>query len=412
MAMSIGVEARREKSDTPALPYTFEGDIVGLGYSGFNASRTVYALFGELNAPISKQFELNGALRHDRYSDYGTSTTPKLSFKWSAAPTFAFRGSYAEGFRAPGPAENGNSATAGFAGYLQVTAGNPDIKPEKAKSYNLGFVFEPTQMSSIVFDYYKVVRTNEIIGADGTLVVGPTQGTGTPLTTVAGQLPNSLIVYDENGDISAIFAPYINGGQTITHGFDVEAKQRVDLGDMGRVTGTVNWNHIRRFARIIDGVAYEYAGTHGPFVLSSAAGTPKNRLSFDLTWDYAQFSSTLRMNYVGSMRAIDHFGAPYDPEATEGVTPPSADAKRCGAYYPDGRTAPNSDCRIPKFVTFDVFGRWNINKQLSVSASIANVFNKLAPWDPYTYGGTNYNPSYHQEGAVGRYFKVGAKYSF
>jgi len=51
-------------------------------------------------------------------------------------------------------------------------------------------------------------------------------------------------------------------------------------------------------------------------------------------------------------------------------------------------------------------------KQLSVSASITNLLNKMAPWDPYTYGGTNYDPAYHQDGAVGRYFKIGAKYTF
>lgn len=411
LGLALGAEVRQEKSDTPALPYTFEGDIVGLGYSGFKADRTVYALYGELNAPVLKNLELGAALRHDHYSDYGTSTTPKLTFKYTPMASLALRGSYSEGFRAPGPAENGKSATAGYAGYLQVTAGNPDIKPEKAKSYTLGLVFEPTQSTSVVFDYYKVVRTNEIIGADGALVVGPDQSTGTPGSTVDGKVPNSKIIYDEDGQISAIFAPYINGGKTITHGFDTEVKQRMDLGDMGRLTATVNWNRIRRFARVIDGLTYEYAGTHGPFVLSSAAGTPKNKLTFDLTWDYAQVSSTMRVNYVGSMRAIDHFGAPYSPDNSEGVAQPEG-AKACGAYFPNGKAAPTADCRIPRFITVDVFGRWNVNKQLSVSASIANLFNKLAPWDPYTYGGTNYNPSYHQDGAVGRYFKVGAKYTF
>jgi iron complex outermembrane recepter protein len=412
LALALGAEVRREVSDTPALPYTFEGDIVGLGYSGFEASRTVWAVFGEVIAPVTKDLELSAALRHDRYSDYGSSTTPKLSFKYKAASNLAFRGSYAEGFRAPGPAENGQSSTAGYAGYLNVTSGNPDIKPEKAKSYNLGLVFDPTPTTSLTFDYYKVVRNNEILSADGALVVGAGQQNGTPLSTVDGKLPNSKIVYDEDGEIAAIFAPYINGGKTITHGFDVEARQRIELGDKGRVTATVNWNRIRRFARIVDGLTYEYAGTHGPFVLSSAAGTPKNRLSFDLTWDYASVSSTFRVNYVGSMRAIDHFGAPYDPEVSEGVSPPEGATKVCGAYYPNGSAAPNPDCRIPSFMTFDVFGRWNINKQLSVSASITNLLNKMAPWDPYTYGGTNYDPAYHQDGAVGRYFKVGAKYTF
>ncbi len=412
LGLSVGVEVRREKSDTPALPYTFEGDIVGLGYSGFKASRTVSAAYAELSAPLSKMLELNTAVRYDRYSDYGSSTTPKVGFKAKLAPTFALRGTYAEGFRAPGPAENGQSQSAGFAGYLLVSAGNPDIKPEKAKSFTLGFVFDPTKDTSIVVDLYKVSRRNEILGADGTLVVGPNQETGTPGSIVDGQLPNSRIVYDENGDITAVFAPYINGGLTVTRGVDVEVTQKLNLGSAGKLSASANYTRVLKFARTIDGVTYDYAGTHGPYVLSSAAGTPMERLSFGLTWDYADVSTTLRANYVGPMRGIDHTGAPYDPEATEGVTPPDGATVLCGSYFPDGRAAPTADCKIASFTTWDLFARWQVTKQLSLSASVTNLFNKLAPWDPYTYGGTNYNPTYHQDGAVGRFFKLGVRYTF
>jgi iron complex outermembrane receptor protein len=412
LGLSMGAEVRRESSDTPALPYTFEGDIVGLGYSGFTAARTVSALYAELNAPVSKQLELTGAVRYDRYSDYGSSTTPKVGFKFKPLPQLALRGTYAEGFRAPGPAENGNSQSAGFAGYLLVSSGNPDILPETSKSYSLGLVFEPFKDTSVTVDFYKVKRKNEILGADGTLVVCDGQETGVPDSIVAGRLPNSKIVYNEDGDITAVFAPYINGGSTTTSGVDVELRQKFNLGTLGRLSTTLNYTHIKKFARTIDGIEYEYAGTHGPYVLSSAAGTPKNKMSLGMTWDYAAFSTTLRANYVGSMRGVDHTGAPYDPEASEGVTPPSNATVLCGAYFPDGRAAPSADCKIGSFTTWDLYSRWQINKQLAVSASITNLFNKMAPWDPYTYGGTNYNPAYHQEGAIGRFIKLGVKYTF
>ena len=41
-----------------------------------------------------------------------------------------------------------------------------------------------------------------------------------------------------------------------------------------------------------------------------------------------------------------------------------------------------------------------------------NVFNKMTPFDPYTYGGLNYNPTFYQSGAVGRFMTVGANYRF
>ena len=44
-------------------------------------------------------------------------------------------------------------------------------------------------------------------------------------------------------------------------------------------------------------------------------------------------------------------------------------------------------------------------------ASINNVLDKVAPLDPLTYGGLSYNPM-DASGAIGRYFKLGARYRF
>ena len=42
------------------------------------------------------------------------------------------------------------------------------------------------------------------------------------------------------------------------------------------------WTHIFSFERILsDEVRFEYAGTQGPFVLSSAGGTPDDRGRFE-----------------------------------------------------------------------------------------------------------------------------------
>lgn len=40
-------------------------------------------------------------LRHDRYNDVGSSTTPRLAAVWQAAPGHVFKAQYAEAFRAP-----------------------------------------------------------------------------------------------------------------------------------------------------------------------------------------------------------------------------------------------------------------------------------------------------------------------
>ena len=49
-----------------------------------------------------------------------------------------------------------------------------------------------------------------------------------------------------------------------------------------------------------------------------------------------------------------------------------------------------------------VVGKMSFGDHLDVSASVANLFDKMAPFDPYTYGGLNYNPAFNQQGALGR----------
>jgi TonB dependent receptor len=54
------------------------------------------------------------------------------------------------------------------------------------------------------------------------------------------------------------------------------------------------------------------------------------------------------------------------------------------------------------FTTFDLFGRWSPNKNWEVNASIQNLFDKKAPFDPYLPNRyvINYNQAWHQAGAV------------
>ena len=53
------------------------GDYLGLSLTRYTGSRNIFATFGEMNVPVLKTLELNAALRYDRYSDAGSSVTPK-----------------------------------------------------------------------------------------------------------------------------------------------------------------------------------------------------------------------------------------------------------------------------------------------------------------------------------------------
>jgi len=433
IGVAVGGETRWEAANTPAVPGTDTGAIVGLGYSAFSATRHVSALFGEVNLPLAKWVEANVAARYDHYSDFGDSTTPKFGVKFKPLDQLAIRATYAEAFRAPGPAERGGSSF-GFTTVGILSQGNPNIKPEKAKSYTLGVIAEPLPGTSATIDYWKIDRKNEIVQADPASII-PTNldcqvgcdGTGgTPdhrLAQLPGAQPNSFLYYDADGNLATVTGFYRNATKTKTDGIDIELRHRMNLGEAGKLTAQLNWTHVNKFQRTdADGNTFDYAGTQGPIALSAGAGTPKDKGTLSITWDRGPYALTGAMNYVGPLKLIDHKGE-MSTDQTDGTILDNTNGllynyagtgdANCASFDLAGNPW-RGNCKLPSFITFDLFGKWTPIKNLDINFSIQNLFDKKAPLDPYlvlTYG-INYNQTWHQAGAVGRFFTLGARYAF
>jgi iron complex outermembrane receptor protein len=82
----------------------------------------------------------------------------------------------------------------------------------------------------------------------------------------------------------------------------------------------------------------------------------------------------------------------------------------CASTLANGAGAPGN-CKLASFTTVDLSARYQVNKNIQLFGSISNLFDKIAPLDPLTYGGISYNPM-DASGAIGRYFKAGARYTF
>lgn len=430
LSVAVGAEHRWEEADNPPVPFTDTGEIVGLGYSAFSQKRRVTAVYGEVVAPVTKWLELNGALRYDRYSDFGNTTNPKVGFKLTPLPQFAVRGTYAEAFRAPGPAETGG-ASFGFTTYGILSQGNPNIQPETSKSYTLGLVLEPIPGTSATIDFWKVDRKNEIVQADPSAIIPAGQcvaacdGTaGNPdfrtNSQQPGSQPNTFLYYDINGDLQTVTGFYRNAASTKTDGVDLELRHRMNLGSAGKLTAQMNWSHTRSLKRTDpDGNTFEYAGTHGPLVQSSGTGSPKDKIVLSATLDRGSWAVTGTVNYTGKIKMVDHKGEQSTSNGdgtivneNTGVFYPDAGQYDCGVFDTNGNVW--NGCKLPSFTTFDLYAKWTPIKNLDINFSIQNVFGRKAPFDPYLVVPyvVNYNQAYHQSGAVGRFFTIGARYSF
>jgi iron complex outermembrane receptor protein len=262
LGLALGAELRRESIVLQPTAGTERGNIIGLGYSAYDGARTVYAGYAEVLAPVTKQIELSAAIRYDHYSDAGSSTTPRAGIKYTPFRELALRGTYAKGFRAPSPAENGTGGLAAFssasdpvrcglgiasacgAGQVAViTSPNPNLQPEKSDNFTLGLVFEPTSKTSVSFDYFEIKRKNEINQELTSAAIAK----GNVVRDPGGAVPG---VAGDPGPLLAVLGQYVNSSSTKVRGFDIEAKQGIDLGgSFGRLTLGAQWTHLFSFKR-------------------------------------------------------------------------------------------------------------------------------------------------------------------
>ncbi|WP_353205840.1 TonB-dependent receptor [Sphingorhabdus sp.] len=108
--------------------------------------------FGQVIMRPVAGLTLTGGVRHDVYDDYGGQT----SFGGNAAFTpndgrTMFRATYAEGFRAPTLTEG------------QPPYGNPDLKPETARNFDLGVEHQFLGNKAQIFATYFNRRSNDLI---------------------------------------------------------------------------------------------------------------------------------------------------------------------------------------------------------------------------------------------------------
>jgi len=149
----------------------------------YSADRTVGGVFLELQAPITKGFEVTGSVRLDNYDDVGDTTNGKLSVRWQPVTAFLVRGSVGTGFKAPtvpqlkaapqsfGVTSSPYNCTPALAAvaasvggqcqpngrqYDVVAGGNDKLEPEKSRQASLGIVFEPMPQVSFGADIWWV----------------------------------------------------------------------------------------------------------------------------------------------------------------------------------------------------------------------------------------------------------------
>lgn len=181
--------------------------------------------YADMALDLTDNFLLNGTVRVENYSDFGSATVGKISTRYKLDNT-TLRASYSTGFRAPllhqiftqkaqysfipgqgiqvGGLINNVSREARLLGL-------PDLDPERSTNFTVGVGFKPNYNFSLTLDYYNIRVEDRIILSSE---VGATADGGTALDAILKE--NNL------SDLSF----FVNALDTRTSGIDFVASYR------------------------------------------------------------------------------------------------------------------------------------------------------------------------------------------
>ncbi len=158
--------------------------------SGFlrdtESDRQLSAFYAEIYLPFTERLDVNLALRHDDYSDFGTTTNPRIGVSFAATDGLTLRATAAEAFRAPTLVETDpgileqirrrfyandgshdilvTDPTNGRTDVVDRIGNTPGLQPETAEMFTLGFDWEPEFLEGLRISttYYDVTYENRI----------------------------------------------------------------------------------------------------------------------------------------------------------------------------------------------------------------------------------------------------------
>ena len=153
------------------------------GFPGFSntdevdANRTNIGAYADAELNVTNEWLIDGAIRFENYSDFGSVFTGKFATRYKIADNFNVRGSVSSGFRAPSLAQIhfSNTLTSFSAGQLSQSliapntaaitkaAGIPELKEETSVNASLGFSWKPVTGFTITIDGYIVKIKDRVV---------------------------------------------------------------------------------------------------------------------------------------------------------------------------------------------------------------------------------------------------------
>lgn len=303
-----GEEASYKNYDVPSAAsagaQVFPGFLSTLGE---DKTRNNIAGYIDLELDFTKQFMLEGALRFENYSDFGSTLNYKVASRYKFSEAFLLRGSVSSGFRAPSMQQKyyektntlfisqGGSLVPVQAGTftndskLAGLLGIPKLKEETSVSYSAGIASKPFEGFEVTVDAYlidikdRIILTNNFdgktspqiktildnagantanfftnavdtraTGLEAVLSYNTKLGKGQLLTTsLAGTLIKNTVKKDSNGKPIIHASEILETGGQLKNYFNREDQSRFeDANPHSKVSFSVNYK-VDKFGAVI-----------------------------------------------------------------------------------------------------------------------------------------------------------------
>jgi iron complex outermembrane recepter protein len=331
---AFGFQVGKQELTQNFNPALQTGNITGFGGNNLDiaADRDYWAAFAEFNIPILKNLELNAAVRYDDYSDFGSTTNPKLSLRYNPVRQVLLRGSWGTGFVAPTltQAYGANTNGVSLAGEVDplrcpttqdtndcnaqfnvLFGGNQNLKPQKSNQWTLGAVFEPMDGLSLSFDWFNMKVEDLFSNGPSVSTILANQDQFGNLVTRGPVQPQFPTI---PGPITQIDQRFINIGEVKIAGYDINIKATGPATSIGRFSFNLDGTYYQKYdVQNTDGT---FSGTVSNVFESTVNGViPRYKQYAAVNWTRGPWSATLGNQYQSSYIDFALVPDPNDPDS-------------------------------------------------------------------------------------------------
>ncbi len=365
------------------------------GFPGFSpidvikGTRYNFSAYGDAELNVTREWLVDGAVRVETYSDFGSVATFKLATRYKAADNFNLRGSASTGFRAPSLQQiNFSNTLTSFSGGQLVqsriarngdaitkAAGIPDLKEETSINTSLGFAWKPAQGFTVTLDGY-MVKVKDRIVLSGLF----DKDDATLPTAFTSQLASL------GAQTAQFFANSVN---TTNYGVDVVIDYVKKWGNhrfKGLLAGNFQKMKVDKInipAALNDSYRHRktfFSDREEAFLLASA---PKAKFNLSLEYSCNKLSFGTNVTYYGNMKTLGFgwtglasaagTGGPGDPDISGSFTgiDPYVDIDG----YSDQVHVEKEIFNYKGKFTTDLFVSYKFCKNFTLFAGADNIFN-------------------------------------